>query len=65
MLSNLDHNNPQNWKYGLFYYNKSDRRFIVPKLNQMMGWTFNFAHRGSWIVFATIILGAILGGLLK
>jgi uncharacterized membrane protein len=39
-----------------FYYNPKDKRIIVPKLLGI-GWTFNFGHRGSWIImFALVVL---------
>ncbi|MFN8256010.1 MAG: DUF5808 domain-containing protein [Bacteroidales bacterium] len=46
---------PENYKWGIFYFNKRDRRFILPKRNRMMGWTLNFAHPYSWIIIAGIL----------
>ena len=42
------HNNPNNWKWRLFYYNKEDSRLIVDKPNPNYGSTFNFAHPKSY-----------------
>lgn len=35
--------NPQFYKWGVFYYNPDDERILVPKRVKAMGWTFNFA----------------------
>jgi uncharacterized membrane protein len=35
--------NPQFYKWGIFYYNPEDDRVLVPKRIKAMGWTFNFA----------------------
>jgi uncharacterized membrane protein len=35
--------NPQFYKWGVFYYNPDDERVLVPKRIRFMGWTFNFA----------------------
>jgi uncharacterized membrane protein len=42
--------NPENYKWGLFYFNREDRRIFVPKINQWMGWTLNFANPFSYII---------------
>lgn len=43
-MKDFQHEEPENWKWGVFYFNKKDFRLIVPKRNPIMGWTFNFAH---------------------
>lgn len=45
-----------NYKFGIFYYNKADQRFVVPKMNKSLGWTFNFAHPRSYIVMAAMVV---------
>ena len=45
------HNNPGNWKWGIFYYNKNDERIFVPKKNPNFGLTVNFANRYSILFF--------------
>ena len=35
--------NPEFYKWGVFYYNPDDDRILVPKKVMTMGWTFNFA----------------------
>lgn len=32
------------WKFGIFYYNKDDKRLFPPKRNKFLGWTVNFAN---------------------
>ena len=54
-MKDFQHEDPENWKWGVFYFNKKDFRFIVPKQNQMMGWTFNFAHPITFTVLVLIL----------
>ena len=49
-------NDPNNWKYGIFYYNKADNRIFPPKRNIYMGWTINFAKPSSIIAFVVLLL---------
>lgn len=51
---------PLNYKLGIFYFNKADIRTVVPKRTRAFGWTFNFAHWGSY-VFMAVIVGIIVG----
>ena len=44
-----------NYKWGIFYYNPSDPRTLVPKRVRMMGWQLNFA-RGSQLILPIIIV---------
>jgi uncharacterized membrane protein len=37
-------NDPSLWKWGLFYYNPSDKRIFPPKRIGFLGWTINFAN---------------------
>ena len=43
------HNDPANWKWGVFYYNKKDKRILPPKRTKSLGWTINFANPFSII----------------
>jgi len=45
------------WRLVVFYFNKSDPRLLVPKRTGL-GWTLNFAHRGSWMVLGSTVLVA-------
>ena len=47
---------PNNWIWGLFYYNKEDKRLMPPKRIAWMGWTVNFANRNSVLLFVFILL---------
>jgi uncharacterized membrane protein len=38
---------PNNWIWGLFYYNKEDKRIFPPKRIAWMGLTLNFANYKS------------------
>jgi len=42
-------NDPLNYKWGIFYFNRKDSRILVPKRISWMGWTFNFGNRYSYI----------------
>jgi uncharacterized membrane protein len=48
------HEDPKNWILGFLYFNRSDRRVIVPKRNPFMGWTINFARSYSYLILALI-----------
>jgi uncharacterized membrane protein len=41
-------------KFGILYFNKEDRRIIVPKRIGFLGWTLNFANP---IVYVILIGG--------
>ncbi|WP_121330589.1 MULTISPECIES: DUF5808 domain-containing protein [unclassified Flavobacterium] len=50
---------PKYWKWGVFYYNKEDKRLFPPKRNEKLGFTINFANSKSviwFIVFLILIL---------
>ena len=49
------HKDPNNWKWGIFYFNKDDRRIFPPKRNKYLGWTVNFANPISIITLIAII----------
>ncbi len=50
------HGDPSNWKWGLFYYNKSDKRIFPPKRFKLLGWTVNFANPYSYLALLLLIL---------
>jgi len=50
------HNDPKNWKLGVFYFNKLDKRIFPPKRIQGMGWTVNFANPYSILSIIGIIV---------
>ncbi|GGI25734.1 DUF5808 domain-containing protein [Pedobacter mendelii] len=54
MKKDFQYDNPENWKWGIFYCNRKDSRFIVPKQIEALGWTLNFAHPISYILISLI-----------
>ncbi len=52
--------NQGEWIWGMFYFNKTDSRVILPKADGL-GWTLNFGHKISF--FITGLFFAIIGGL--
>ena len=47
----------QNWKLGLFYFNRADKRTIVPSRRKGLGPTLNFASSYTiLLLFGTIAL---------
>jgi uncharacterized membrane protein len=53
------HRDPSNWKWGIFYYNKLDKRILPPKRIKAFGWTINFANPYSVLINALIITIAL------
>jgi uncharacterized membrane protein len=60
-----------NYKWGIFYYNPSDPRTLVPKRIAMWGWQLNYARPLScllilllsvMIAFAVVMLRRLLSG---
>jgi uncharacterized membrane protein len=47
-------NDPNNWKWGVFYYNRDDKRIFPPKRSGL-GWTINFANPYSVLAFLAVI----------
>lgn len=47
--------NPDNYKFTIFYFNSNDKRVIVPKRNRYFGWTLNFGN-----IYAYLILGSFI-----
>lgn len=47
---------PDNWIWGLFYYNKEDKRIFPPKKIAWMGFTTNFANTKSVLSMIGFIL---------
>lgn len=55
-------NDPENYRWGILYFNPKDPRIILPKRIKEMGWTLNFANPYSWLIIFSIITLAILLG---
>jgi len=45
---------PNDWKWGVFYFNPNDPRIVVPKRIEWLGWTLNFAQPVSIIIIGGI-----------
>ena len=60
MEKDFNHDDPQNWKWGIFYVNAKDSRLIVPKRIMGLGWTLNFAHGIVWVGLVVLIAGLII-----
>ncbi|HEY8658559.1 MAG TPA: DUF5808 domain-containing protein [Hanamia sp.] len=58
------HDDPANWKLGIFYFNKKDKRMLPPKRIKGFGWTVNFANPYSVMLLIVIIALCITIGLL-
>ena len=54
------HDDPANWKLGIFYFNRKDKRLFPPKRLQGMGWTVNFANPFSLLALLALIAAIIL-----
>ena len=49
-------NNPDNWVWGIFYFNKNDKRLFLPKRNPVFGFTVNFANPQTYLFIAGLFL---------
>jgi len=56
--------NPDNYKWGIFYYNPNDKRLFLPKRNVGMGWTMNFANPWSYFIILIFVSMIFLGSFL-
>jgi uncharacterized membrane protein len=48
--------NPENYKWGIFYFNPKDKRVILPKMNAALGWTLNFGSPITYLIIAAFVL---------
>ena len=51
------------YKFGVFYFNKRDSRFMVPKASKL-GYTINFAKPYAYIIIGAIVLAIVASILL-
>ena len=54
------HDDPDNWIWEVFYYNKKDKRVFPPKRVRAFGWTVNFANPYSYLTLLGIIAITII-----
>jgi len=62
MKNNFDPevDNPDNYKFTVFYFNPKDKRIVVPKRNKNMGWTLNFGNHFTYLLLIGILAVIIL-----
>lgn len=53
-------NDPMNYKWGVFYFNRKDPRVVVPKRHKMTGYTLNFGVTYTYILLILIIASIFL-----
>jgi len=56
MKHKIDRNisDPNNYKFGIFYYNPADKRVIVPKQDRYRGWTINFGNIYAYLLIVLV-----------
>jgi uncharacterized membrane protein len=50
---------PDNYKWGIFYFNPDDSRLFLPKRNPFLGYTLNFANSYSYLILIAIFALAL------
>ena len=52
---------PENWRAGVLgvYHAPRDPRVWVPKRQQPLGWTLNFAHGRAWAWLVGVLASAV------
>ena len=55
-MNNSNFKDSSNWKWGIFYFNKKDKRLLVPKRLAFLGITINFANPWSILLVLALIL---------
>ncbi len=51
---------PNNWKWGIFYFNKDDKRIFPPKRYGPFGCTINFLNPISILLNTLIVIAIVL-----
>lgn len=57
--------NIENYKLGIFYFNKTDKRIIVQKRLKWAGWTLNFARFESYLIIIFILSIPVIVRIIK
>lgn len=52
--------NPDNYKWGIFYFNRKDNRIIVKKQDRIRGFTINFGNPYTYLVFLGLAAAILL-----
>ena len=64
MEKNSEHwKDDRNWKLNSIYVCKEDPRLVVSKKRPWAGWTFNFAHRGAYVLLVYVLVVAVVPSL--
>jgi uncharacterized membrane protein len=50
---------PENYIWGIFYFNRKDSRIFLPKRYRWMGWTVNFANPYAYLIIIAFIVLAV------
>ena len=60
-INQAEWDNPDNWTMPICYFSKKDTRWLVPKKNPIMGWTFNLGRtEGAWAFLLLLLLPSFL-----
>ncbi len=60
-INKAEWENPDNWTSPGLYFSKRDTRWIVPKRNPVLGWTFNLGNKkGAWAMLLTLLLPTLI-----
>jgi uncharacterized membrane protein len=51
---------PKHYKLNSFYFNRKDPRILVPKRLRILGWTFNFAHKESYLAVLLLLVVVLI-----
>ena len=54
------HKDPNNWKFGIFYFNKNDKRIFPPKRYGYFGCTINFLNLKSILLNISVVALIVL-----
>ena len=46
---------PMNYKWGIFYFNRKDSRTVLPKRIRGMGWTLNFGNIYTYVLIILMV----------
>lgn len=49
-------NDPDNWIWGMFYYNPKDKRLYIPKKIKDFGWHTNYANPNALFIISLLLL---------
>lgn len=60
-INRLEWENQDNWTSPGFYFSKHDSRWIVPKRNPVLGWTFNLGNpKGAYAMVISFLVPLLI-----